>query len=321
MMAAARVWDAEILPSWESMRNAKKTRDLWWMGLPPNVRGRVWQLAIGNDLNITHALYNICHERAEERIKFVQEEGVVLGHTSSEGAAGQHEPSNKESSVKVIKLDVSRTFPHLCIFQKGGPFYDLLHNLLGAYACYRPDVGYVQGMSFIAAILLLNMDVADAFVCFANLLNRPCQLAFFRMDEHLMTAYYRTFEEFFKDSLPKLCAHFISQSVTPNLYLMEWVFLIYSKSLPLDVACRVWDVYFRDGEEFLFRTALAILKIHESVLLKMDFIHAAQFLTKLPEDVSADQLFKEIETVKMNIEKRGFHAVHNFFKDLHTGNS
>lgn len=53
----------------------------------------------------------------------------------------------------------------------------------------------------------------------------------------------------------------------------------------------------------------------------MDFIHAAQFLTKLPEDVSADQLFKEIETIKMNIDKRGFHSVHSLFKDLHSGNS
>ncbi len=41
-------------------------------------------------------------------------------------------------------------------------------------------------MSFIAAVLLLNMDVDDAFCCFANLLNRPCQIAFFRLDESLV---------------------------------------------------------------------------------------------------------------------------------------
>ncbi|GFN83403.1 TBC1 domain family member 14 [Plakobranchus ocellatus] len=290
-MAAARAWNLEVLPNWDAVRNTKKVRDLWWMGLPPSVRGKIWKLAIGNDLNITH------------------------------GTLDAEEAPNKESSVKVIKLDVSRTFPHLCIFQKGGPFYDLLHNLLGAYACYRPDVGYVQGMSFIAAILLLNMDVADAFVCFANLLNRPCQLAFFRMDENVMTAYYRTFEEFFKENLPKLYAHFSSLSVTPNLYIMEWVFLMYSKSLPLDVACKVWDLFFRDGEEFLFRTAIAILKLYEAVLLKMDFIHVAQFLTKLPENISGDQLFKELESVRMSIDKRGFQAVHAFFKDLHAGTS
>ena len=33
---------------------SKKARDLWWHGLPPSVRGKVWQLAFGNDLNITH---------------------------------------------------------------------------------------------------------------------------------------------------------------------------------------------------------------------------------------------------------------------------
>jgi len=31
---------------------------------------------------------------------------------------------------------------------------------------------------------------------------------------------------------------------------------LFSKSLPLDTACRVWDIFCRDGEEFLFRTAL-----------------------------------------------------------------
>ena len=34
-------------------KNSKKTRDMWWYGIPPSVRGKVWQLAFGNDLNIT----------------------------------------------------------------------------------------------------------------------------------------------------------------------------------------------------------------------------------------------------------------------------
>jgi len=41
-------------------------------------------------------------------------------------------------------------------------------------------------MSFIAAVLLLNMDDVDTFVCFANLLNKPCEVAFFRLDENLV---------------------------------------------------------------------------------------------------------------------------------------
>ena len=39
----------------------------------------------------------------------------------------------------------------------------------------------VQGMSFIAAILLLNLEEAEAFIVFANLVNRPLLAAFYRV--------------------------------------------------------------------------------------------------------------------------------------------
>lgn len=40
------------------------------------------------------------------------------------------------------------------------------------YTCHRSVVGYVQGMSHVAAMLLLNMGVEEAFVCMINLLDR-----------------------------------------------------------------------------------------------------------------------------------------------------
>ena len=47
-------------------------------------------------------------------------------------------------------------------------------------------------MSFLAAVLLLNMEPSDAFICFANLLNKPCQLAFFRVDHPMVSAWTET---------------------------------------------------------------------------------------------------------------------------------
>ena len=58
--------------------------------------------------------------------------------------ARDKEGLSREETLDLIRLDVSRTFPQLCIFQEGGPYYQLLHNILGAYVCYRPDIGYVQ---------------------------------------------------------------------------------------------------------------------------------------------------------------------------------
>lgn len=82
------------------------------------------------------------------------------------------------------------------------------------------------------------------------------------------------------------------------------IFTLYSKSLPLDLACRVWDVFCRDGEEFLFRTALGLLRLYQEVLTSMDFIHMAQFLTRLPDLIPAEQLFQHIASVHMTSRNR-----------------
>lgn len=105
---------------------------------------------------------------------------------------------------------------------QGGPYNESLHDVLGAYACYRPDVGYVQGMSFLAAVLLLNLEASDAFICLANLLNRPSYLAFFKVDHSLMQPYFDTFNILLQDSLPKLSAHFKQLEFSPEYYLIEW---------------------------------------------------------------------------------------------------
>ncbi|KAG1701215.1 TBC1 domain family member 14 [Nymphon striatum] len=302
---ASKIWNNDIVPHWENMKSTKKVRELWWQGIPPNVRGKVWKLAIGNHLNVTAELYEICVNRARDRISLAVESASIC----SEDADTADSSPDKESSVDLIKLDVSRTFPQFCIFQKGGPYYDILHSILGAYVCYRPDVGYVQGMSFIAAILILNLDVADAFICFSNLLNKPCQMAFFRLDAPVMKAYFMTYEEFFRENLLKLCQHFDKQKLTSDLYLVDWIYTLFSKSVPLDVACRVWDVCFRDGEEFIFRAALGILNLYQDVLLGMEFIHLGQFLKKLPEDLSSESLFKSIDVIRMVTDKKKFNQI------------
>ncbi|XP_058807773.1 TBC1 domain family member 14-like [Phymastichus coffea] len=264
----SQTWTGQVLPRFDIVKDTKKVRDLWWRGLPPSIRGRVWRLAIHNSLNLTPHLYNLCLDRAMSN------------------------PQNE--SLASIKLDVSRTFPTLCVFQNGGPLSESLQGILAAYAVYRPDIGYVQGMSFIGGVLSLNMDAPDAFICFANLLNRPCHLAAFTLDQRQMGVYYKAYSNALANKLPKVYAHFLASGLTPDLYLLDWLFTIYAKSMPLDVASRIWDVFLRDGDEFLFRTALGVLHLYQDELLKMDFVRGAQFLTRLPENMQADALFNSI---------------------------
>ncbi|KYQ60672.1 TBC1 domain family member 14 [Trachymyrmex zeteki] len=271
----SNTWNVHVLPKFESVKNTKKVRDLWWRGLPPSIRGRVWKLAISNNLNVTPHLYNLCLDRA------------------------MSSPNNE--SLAAIRLDVSRTFPTLCVFQEGGPLFDSLQGILAAYAIYRPDVGYVQGMSFVGAVLSLNMEPPDAFACFANLLNYSCHRAAFTLDQNRMNTYYKVYSSALAHKLPKVFSHFTVAGLSPDLYLLDWLYTIYAKAMPLDVACRIWDIFLRDGDEFLFRTALGVLHLYQEELLKMDFVHGAQFLTRLPENLQAESLFNSISQMSTTV--------------------
>ncbi|KAM3960766.1 LOW QUALITY PROTEIN: TBC1 domain family member 12 [Aphomia sociella] len=205
-----------------------------------------------------------------------------------------------ECSMELIQLDIARTFPHLCIFQPGGPYFDVLHELLAAYVCYRPDIGYVQGMSFIAAVLILNMEAPQAFVCFANLLDGPVLRAAFTRDGNTMQRLWQAYSLVARRSLPLLWP--LLSRLAPELYLLEWLYTAFAKAMPLDAACRLWDLFLRDGDTFLFAAAVGVLHLYQEELKDMDFITAAQFLTKLPEDLDTEALFRSIASLSLCVD-------------------
>ncbi|WKY15807.1 hypothetical protein Q1695_000915 [Nippostrongylus brasiliensis] len=287
-MSACLVWTQEILPNWNEMKKTRRCYDLWWLGIPPKVRGEIWSLAIGNALGITPEIFALNRSKAE-----IHENSV---DRSTDSPTNGSPSKYRESSLAQIRLDISRTFPSLGIFQEDGPYYDHLMNLLGTFACFRPSMGYLQSMAFIAALLLLQMDLYPAFVAFANLLNRPLQTAFFEFKHAEMTKYFIAYDRYMAQELPALHTHLDNLDVRPDLYLIEWIYTLFAKSLPLDITCRVWDVYLRDGDDFIFQTALGILRLYESRLLSMEFDECVEFLTHLPKQMSSIELFRNIET-------------------------
>eukprot|EP01135_Chromosphaera_perkinsii_P004886 Nk52_evm6s303 gene=Nk52_evmTU6s303 len=309
-------WEKNMIPNFRSKKGSRKMNDMAWAGIPSRVRGRVWELAIGNDLNITKELYDIflmhAQNRLEEQRNFAASESAnqgsgISGSPSTENARGPSSPNPKvlgrEDSVQLIELDLSRTFPSLGVFQEGGPYHDQLKSVLQAYVCYRPDIGYVQGMSFIASMLLLNMEFMDAFKCIANLLNRPILIAFFSMKTELIQPYVGVFNSLLESELPDIHKKFQILGISSSLFLYEWFLTLFSKPLPLEVVSRVWDSYFLLGDIFLFRVALGILHMYQSDLLDKEFDVVAHFLTHLPQDMDDSKLFSSIQEIHIT-EKR-----------------
>lgn len=126
----------------------RKVRQMWKMGLPPQTRGMIWQIAVGNELRISRDLFLILKNKQVQKSDNSNDNN---GNDDNSGvqnglAVGERDSIfTREQSIGLIDVDLMRTFPALQFFQEGGPLHDSFREVLECYAKFRPDVGYVQG--------------------------------------------------------------------------------------------------------------------------------------------------------------------------------
>ena len=63
---------------------------------------------------------------------------------------------------------------------------------------YRPDIGYVQGMSYLAAVVLIHIeDEQRSFQTFANLMLKTPMMPFYTFNEEFVTKALQLFKQVF----------------------------------------------------------------------------------------------------------------------------
>ena len=88
--------------------------------------------------------------------------------------------------------------------------YQPLKNVLASFAVFRPDIGYVQGMSYIAGSLLMHIgDEFTAFKCFCNMMNMHLMYNFYSFDMNKVNVFFHCFMRLLKDRLPRLANMFV----------------------------------------------------------------------------------------------------------------
>jgi len=174
----------------------------------------------------------------------------------------------------------------------------------------RPDIGYVQGMSYIAAnICLQSADEYLAFQSLANLIHKEHMYAFYKLDKREIYAYYRVIKmAMCENKTCKVVAEYLDKiDIHPHLYLFNWMQTLFLKVLPLDVANRVWDCFFLEGSSFIIRTCVAIMKLFSSTLLEAAFEDCIKLLSCSPGEetywtkmINERDLFNTIEEISLS---------------------
>ncbi|KAE8800517.1 growth hormone-regulated TBC protein 1 [Hordeum vulgare] len=163
-------------------------------------------------------------------------------------------------ATRQIDHDLPRTFPcHPWLNSEEGQ--SSLRRVVVGYSFRDSEVGYCQGLNYVAALLLLVMKTEeDAFwmlgVLLENVLVSDCYtntLSGCHVEQ-------RVFKDLLAKKCPRIAAHLEAMGFDVSLVATKWFLCLFSKTLPSETTLRVWDVLFNEGAKVLFHVALAIFK-------------------------------------------------------------
>eukprot|EP00842_Homolaphlyctis_polyrhiza_P002318 jgi/Hompol1/3087/HPOL_003117-RA len=229
------------------------------LGIPPKLRGALWLRLAGADDEALEQVY----------------------------ASAMAEQCAVEST---IRRDVHRTFPELPLFkQADGYGQKMLFNVLRAYSNYDREVGYCQGLSFCAGILLLQnvmqlhvllITEVKAFALLVRLMEEPgpestrqTGRAFALRSSYLpdMTGFQLALfqhSQILKLAMPTLYSHLHRYGVSPTMYAPQWFLTIFSHSFPMDLVFRILDIVLVEGAMLtILRFSIGILHLNQKRLL------------------------------------------------------
>tara|TARA_B110000285_G_scaffold219893_1_gene271000 strand:+ start:2161 stop:2781 length:621 start_codon:yes stop_codon:yes gene_type:complete len=184
--------------------------------------------------------------------------------TSPDCAVSKSKSFSKIGSVKQDSLlvkDIPRTFPHLNqLFEQVHSLSKSLMNILGAFQNYRPDVGYVQGMCYLAAMLLIHQTRPDqCYVMFCNLiLKYDILYDFYTTDHTSILKTYKVFWKLIKERTPILYDNLKENEATCKMFLFPWIITLFSNSFEIDLCAILWDQIFYFGQHHILRIGIAI---------------------------------------------------------------
>ncbi|XP_072574146.1 USP6 N-terminal-like protein [Paramormyrops kingsleyae] len=278
----------KMVASWNKYQNSDKMSRRVYKGIPLKCRGKVWCLLLEVEkVKNAHA----------GKYKHMKEQAR---HYSTE--------------IKQIDLDINRTFRnHIMFKDRFGVMQQALFWVLAAYSVYNPEVTYCQGMSQIAAILLMYMNEEDAFWALAQLLNnqKHAMHGFFIPGFPKLHRFQAHHDQIFSKLIPKLKKHLDKEQMSSGIYTTKWFLQCFIDRTPFTLTLRLWDIYILEGEKVLTAMAYTILKLYKKVLLKMSLEELREFLQEeivesfsLGDDVVIEHLqasMAELRKMKLDL--------------------
>ncbi|XP_036764355.2 TBC1 domain family member 1 isoform X7 [Manis pentadactyla] len=211
------------------------------------------------------------------------------------------------SQQHAILIDLGRTFPtHPYFSAQLGAGQLSLYNILKAYSLLDQEVGYCQGLSFVAGILLLHMGEEEAFHMLKFLMFDMGLRKQYRPDMIILQVQMYQLSRLLHDYHRDLYNHLEEHEIGPSLYAAPWFLTVFASQFPLGFVARVFDMIFLQGSEVIFKVALSLLGSHKPLILQHENLETiVDFIKNTLPNLGLVQMEKTINQVfEMDISKQ-----------------
>uniref|UniRef100_A0A8C1C4N5 TBC1 domain family member 4 n=1 Tax=Cyprinus carpio carpio TaxID=630221 RepID=A0A8C1C4N5_CYPCA len=204
-----------------------------------------------------------------------------------------------------ILVDLGRTFPtHQYFSTQLGAGQLSLYNLLKAYSLLDTEVGYCQGISFVAGLLLLHMSEEQAFDTLKFLMYDLSIRRQYRPDMISLQIQMYQLSRLLHDYHRNLYTHLEEHEICPSLYAAPWFLTLFASQFPLGFVARIFDLLFVQGTEVIFKVALCLLSSHEGEILECDgFESIVDYLKSTIPTLTHSQMEEMITKVHLKWKK------------------
>uniref|UniRef100_A0A671PU26 TBC1 domain family member 4 n=1 Tax=Sinocyclocheilus anshuiensis TaxID=1608454 RepID=A0A671PU26_9TELE len=206
-----------------------------------------------------------------------------------------------------ILVDLGRTFPtHQYFSTQLGAGQLSLYNLLKAYSLLDTEVGYCQGISFVAGLLLLHMSEEQAFDTLKFLMYDLGIRRQYRPDMISLQIQMYQLSRLLHDYHRNLYTHLEEHEICPSLYAAPWFLTLFASQFQLGFVARIFDLLFVQGTEVIFKVALCLLSSHEGEILECDgFESIVDYLKSTIPTLTHSQMEETItKATEMDISKQ-----------------
>ena len=227
-----------------------------------------------------------------------------------------HYPENplSEKNENQIYLDIYRTFPEDENFRKEK--IESLKNVLTAYSRRNCSLGYCQGFNYIVGKLLkVVKEEEKVFWIFVQIIENILPINYYYDSMGIIIDNNILFNKL-ERSNKTLIDHFKKNKfelLIKNI-LYKWLICLFSQNIKDELLFLIWDIFFIEGTQTLFKTIKIIFEKNEEQLLKItsvdklinlfDSVHSLTLLNQHKEELLND-LMKYNKEINSKAVKEG----------------